>query len=166
MADYNLGDLASFLGLLVSLVGFGFTLLQLKRTKAVAQAARDAANATQENLRNLDTIMDFSSVITMMEEIKRHHRGKNWYILPDRYSELRKKLVAIKATYTTLSAQQQIILQNAVVQFKSMEETVEKTLSKDLIPPNFAKFNVTVSSEIDKLNEVLVEMKNQMEVKG
>jgi hypothetical protein len=164
IGDYRLGDFASFLGLLVSLVGFGFTLLQLHRTKAVAEAAKNAANQTQEKLRNFDTVMDFSSVITMMEDIKRHHRGNNWYILPDRYSALRIKLVAIKTTYTNLTDNQQTVLQSAIQQFKSMEGTVERALARKSAPANFPKLNEIVSNEIDKLNEVLTEIRNQMEI--
>lgn len=163
IGDYRLGDFASLLGLIISFVGFGLTLFQLHRTKAVAEAAKEAANQTQEKLRNLDTVMDFSSVITMMDEIKRHHRGNNWIILPDRYSELRTKLVAIKITHSNLTNEQQSVLQNAILQFKTMEVTVEKALSKNSIPTNFAKFNDIVSTEIDKLNEVLNDIKKHMQ---
>ena len=159
-----MGDFASLFGLLVSVIGFGFTLFQLHRTKAVAEAAKNAADQMQEKLRNLDTVMDFSSVITMMEDIKRHHRGDNWFILPDRYSALRIKLAAIKATHTNLTDNQQTVLQSAIQQFKDMEGTVERALAKKSTPNNFPKLNEIVSTEIDKLSEVLTEIKNQMEV--
>lgn len=164
IADYRIGDLSSIFGLFISLVGFAFTIWGIMRTKKAAEAAKESALQVQNDLRKLDIIMEFSAAITMMDEIKRHHRGENWHILPDRYSAMRKKLITIKSTYNDLTENQKKVLQSAINQFKSMETTVEKALGKKTSPNNRAKFNEIISNESDKLNEVLSEIKIKMEV--
>jgi hypothetical protein len=68
------GDLSSIVGLFLAIIGFGFTLWGVWRSKSAAEAARDAAQKAKDAIVHLQTIMDFSAAIIMMEEIKRLHR--------------------------------------------------------------------------------------------
>jgi hypothetical protein len=147
---------------LLSVLGFTVTIWGVLRSKKAAEAAATSANQTQERLRNLDTVMDFSSAITIMEEIKRHHRGNNWHILPDRYSTLRGKLISIKSDNAVLEKHKTAI-QNAISQFSDMERNVEKSL-QDSSQLKIAKLNDIVSVQIDSLNEVLSEIKSQVKI--
>jgi hypothetical protein len=151
--------------LLVSFFGFGFTIWGVLRSKAAAEAAKTAALQTQKDLKHLDTIMDFSTAITIMEEIKRHHRSGNWQILPDRYSALRQKLISIKSNHADISEIHALALQSAIQDFSDMEKDVERALMRNVKPTKVSRFNEIVSNQIDALNVVLIDIKNQMEVK-
>lgn len=164
IADFRIGDISSIVGLFISVIGFAVTIWGVIKSKNAAESTKETAEKMQKDLRRLDTIVDISSVVGIMEEIKRHHRNNNWIILPDRYSSLRGKLVLIKSTHNDLTDKQKTFLQSAIQQSKLIEENVEKALSKNLEPQNFAKLNKLLSDEIDKLNEVMAEIKNQMEL--
>src|SRR5262245_4673067 len=89
-------DLATLAGLVVSLLGFGLTIRGVWIAKTASEAARDAVTAAAKTLAHHDMIADLSSATVIMDEIKRLQRHGSWAILPDRYSELRRRLVAIK----------------------------------------------------------------------
>jgi hypothetical protein len=160
----NRGDIINLVGILIGLIGFGIAIRQLSRTKKAAKAAERAALQTQKALRHLDTVMDFSSAITMMEEIKRHHRSDNWIILPDRYSVLRQKLVAIKSNNAHVSEEQRLVLQGAIQQFSDLEKTVERGLMKNPTVLKADKLNELVSGQMDALNEVLMDIRNKLDI--
>jgi hypothetical protein len=166
IVEHSIGDLASILGLFVSVIGFAFTIWGVSRSKKAAEAAKESAMQVQNELRKLDIIIDFSTVITMIDEVKRHHRGANWHILPDRYSAIRKNLISIKSTYKNLTENHQKVIQGAISQIKTMESTIEKSLSGKNQTPNIAKLNEIITNESDKLNEVLADMKSNMEIEN
>jgi hypothetical protein len=83
IAEYRIGDLASIAGVLIALVGFGLTLRGVRKTKSAAQSAAIAAEVTRNSIRRLDTVVDFSAAITILDEIKRLHRGGQWMLLPE-----------------------------------------------------------------------------------
>lgn len=158
----KLGDVINLAGLVLGVVGFGITFFQLWRTKKAAIAARRAAEATKTRLRSLDAALEVSSSIDKLEEIKRHHRGNNWAILPDQYSSLRRKLSRTRKLCEGLADEQQAVFQGSITQLKAMEGKVETALTKKDVP-KAAPLNKIISNELDKLNELLIELKMKME---
>lgn len=161
IADYRLGDIASLLGLLVSVIGFIITILGVYRSKRAAEAAAESAKNVREEISRLDTMLDFSAAITIMEEIKRLHRTGAWQLLPDRYSTLRQKLILIRGVNTNLAEVHLAALQNAIQQFSDMERRIERALQSETNPPKVAKLNEIVSIQIDKLSEVLTAIRQE-----
>ena len=158
-------DIINVVGIIIGLIGFGITIWGVLRSKRAAEAAEQASLQTQKELKYLDTVMDFSAAITMMEEIKRHHRTNNWDILPDRYSILRQKLIAIKGNNSHASDSQLTIIQSAIQAFKDMESSVGRMLiRKTTTITKVNKFNDAVNEHMDALNEVLMEIKNKLDV--
>jgi hypothetical protein len=95
--QYGIADWASIVGIAISVVGFIFTLIGVSRSKRAAIQAAAAARAARDEIRLLDTIVDFSAAITTLEEIKRLHRQNDaWQILPDRYATIRKMLIQLR----------------------------------------------------------------------
>ena len=111
---HNLGDLASVAGVIIVIVGFGFTLMNVYRSKAAATRAEEAAKETRESIRLFDTVSDFANSISTMDEIKRLHRESAWAILPDRYASLRKLLVTLRSANPGLSENHATTIQRAI----------------------------------------------------
>jgi hypothetical protein len=155
------GLIVGIIGVVISVIGFLYTLHQVKKTKNAAEASKEAALETKDKIRNLDSVIDFSTVLTIIEEIKRHQRGGNWVVLPDRYSALRSKLVAIKSQCPGITDLQKSVLQGAITQFKNIEGKIDVALT-DHSTPDVTKLNRLVSAEFDRLNEVLLELKTQI----
>src|SRR5438128_1777737 len=77
--QHHWGDLASVMGLVV-------TIVTLLKVRSVAAATKAAAEETKNRLSQIDTLSDISAAITMMDEIKRLHRTKGWNVLLERYA--------------------------------------------------------------------------------
>lgn len=155
----DIGVILGLIGILLSIIGFWIAFVQIRKTKSAAEAALDAAKEARDNIRNFDSVIDFSSVIAMVEEIKRHQRAGNWVILPDRYSQLKSSLIAIKAVNNQLSVEHKTTLQQAITQFTNIEGRVESSLATNMVLDT-PRLNKLVSRELDNLREVLIQLKN------
>lgn len=152
------GDLASIAGLGLTIVGFVVTIVGVRRSRAAAEAARLAAEATQASIAQYDAIADLSAAAAIMDEIKRLQRHGAWGVLPDRYGELRRRLVALKGSAAQLTEAHRQVFQSAIETFADLERRVERAASAAVPPPNPAKLNDIVSGQIDALHAVLLAM--------
>jgi hypothetical protein len=134
----------------------------VKRSKRAAEQAQEAADSVRKDMLRVNTVSEFASVLAEMEEIKTLHRQNCWALLPHRYSTLRRSLIAIRAANPDLSDEQKGALQATIQYLASIERQVETSLANGGQPPNVPKLNATVSREIDKLQAVLVEIRNQI----
>ena len=160
---YRIGDYAGLLGLIISFVGFFFTIKVARNSRTAAQEATSAVEGMRGDLRREDTVADFSSALAIMDEIKRMQRSPNLHLLPDRYSQLRKLLVSIRSANPLLTEIDQLSLQSAIVQFSALERYVERALEGSAaISP--AKMNSLVSKQIEALLDVLVRIKSEIEI--
>jgi|SRR4051812_38574934 hypothetical protein len=156
--DNHLGDLSGILGVLVSIIGFGVTLTGVLKSKRAAQRAEEASRQTRDSIRLLDAVVDFSSAIAILEEIKRAHRQQQWSVLPDRYAAIRKLLIALRATNSDLSDVQKAAIQTALANLTYVERAVERGLVNPAsLKPT--RFNAAISTDIDNLQAILVELK-------
>ena len=158
LRDNQIGDLTGLIGLAVSLVGFVATLIGVSRSKTAAERAEQAARSARESIRYFETVVDFSGVIAMLEDIKRGHRQQQWPQLLDRYAAIRKVLVTLKAANVDLSVDQRSVIQSALTNISAIEQDVEAGL-QDPVSLGFAQFNQIVSQDIDRLLTVLVQIK-------
>ncbi len=156
------GDLASIAGLGLTLVGFVVTIVGVWRSRAAAEAARRAAESTQASIAQYDAIADLSAAAAIMDEIKRLQRYGVWGVLPDRYGDLRRKLVALKSSGAQLTDAQRQVFQGAIETFADLERRVERAASASAAPPNPAKLNDIVSGQIDEVHAVLVAVQRSM----
>lgn len=111
LKDNQIGDLTGILGLFISFIGFSVTLIGVFKSKASSERAEKAAKSARDHIIFFDTVVDFTSAITILEEIKRHHRQEQWVLLLDRYSMIRKLLISLKASNVDLNDDQKTIIQ-------------------------------------------------------
>ena len=109
-----------------------------------------------------DTVSELSAVLADMEEMKRLHRQGDWDNLLRKYSGVRNSLTRIKASNTELYSGQKEALTGAIQQFHDMERIGERALVGKKIGASPAKLNEIVSTQVDKLNEMLIQIKNQI----
>ena len=159
---YNLGDLASIFGLIITIFGFIITLIKVRQSKNAAVLAQAISLKLREDLQRTDTVIEFSSAITLMDEIKRLHRQKAWEILPERYTSLRKSLISIKSSSDKLSIEQMKKLQSAIQNLKSIEEQVDSAIINKKELDNIDKLNKIIALQSDNLTEVLNEIRNNI----
>lgn len=146
----HLGDLASVIAVIITLVGFGFSLFGIWRSKTAAERAEEAASNARKAITQFDRVAAISAAITSMEEVKRLHRVMAWNILPDRYAEVRKALISVRSSNPPLPPECLAAIQGAIQHFTEIENEVEKALALGRRDPSQAKLNEIVSRQIDK----------------
>ena len=150
---------ASIVGLVLAVVGFVVTIIGVWKSKSAAERAASAAAQARDNMIVLHTVDDFATAVAAMEEIKRLHRADAWVVLPDRYSDLRKRLVMLRATYGELSELDRAVIQGTVQHLVTLETKVERAIAAGAAPSNVPKMNEIVSQQLDKLTELLAIVK-------
>lgn len=119
------GSMASLLGVVVSILGLGFAIVQLMKLRGETRAAREAAEgATRVLHRNL-TIADISRTYERIEALKGIHRQgapeEALYLYPD----IRKGLIDIRGRYPDLPRSDAETIAAAITRLQVMEELVE-----------------------------------------
>jgi len=157
-----IGDIASVVGAIIGLIGFVIIIINVRSSRKAAMQAENAVLKVRVDIQRLHSVEDFSSALAAMTEIKTLHRQQIWQLLPERYSALRKSLISIRATTPDLSEDQKTTLQNAIHNFSTMEADVEKFLADGSESPDVARFNIAVSRQFDRLQQILVEIKQHI----
>lgn len=156
----NIGEYASILGLLVTLIGFAITLYNVNKSKKASELSQTAVSNMRKDLARSETVIEVSSVINSLDEIRRIHRLKNWSLLFERYTTLRRSLVSIKTNYKALTKEQKSIIQSTIQNIKSIEDDVELALLNNTEPKGIDRINKIVADHTDRLYELLIEIKN------
>lgn len=154
--DY-VGDLASLVGVAISIIGFVVTVWNVRRSKSAAERAEAAANEARQAMRGYQTLSDLSATIAIMEEIRRLHRLRQIDPLLDRYGALRKALIGVRKLAPALTESMEKQLQSAITALIIMEDVVERARAEGN-SPDFVELNHLLSAEIDSLHEVLIDM--------
>jgi hypothetical protein len=155
---YDIGDLASVAGVIISLVGFVATIVGVVRSRQAAEQARAAAESARDRIRLFDTVQDFASAISTLEDLKRAHRSKQWEGLPDRYAGIRKLLINLRTSSPNLTEKQKTAIQRTLQNLRVLEQSAEEGLVDGAIADT-VRFNAKLSDDIDELVAILGELK-------
>lgn len=119
------GSIASIAGLLVSLSGLGFALLQLSRLRGEARAARDAAEETRQLLRRDSAGTDLTRLGERIQGLIEIHRSGDRARALDRYPEIYRLLIAIRRNHPNLDGEHRRRLQRAIARLQNMQGEME-----------------------------------------
>jgi len=150
LRDWQIGDLTGLIGL----GGLGLTLWQVWQAKSAAQAAKLAAEGARDRVLSIETIVEFSEVVAMFEELRKLHRAPNSELLMDKYSSVRIKLVSLRSGRVELNNQQDTALQAAITTISQLQDLVEKA-GAQTPQMNVQKINRLLANDIDNLLETL-----------
>lgn len=156
---YRTAEFTGIAGFLITLVGFGVTVLNVIRAREASEQARDAAERAREEVRRSQTTIALSQVVVRMEELKRFHREGMWQALPDRYSQLRRDLVSIRHRSPYLTASQATRLQEGIMLLAKLEERLDRQPAKTT-PDGVARTNRLVSEQMANLLQLLHELED------
>lgn len=151
----NWGDIASFIGLCIS-------IFVLRNTKKAIKAAHEAHNAT---LRTIST-QYISETVSLLEEVKTLHRTKKWDLAQAKYPILRKLLLEIKHYNKNLTERQQAVIQDTIVHIRKIDQLIDKAIQDQSINSiKLTDFNEIISAKIEELQEILYSITSSMEAK-
>jgi hypothetical protein len=155
MEVQRIGDLSGVAGVLISVIGFIVTATAAVRAKNAAESAKLAARAAVDKIRLLETVIDFSTAITLCEEIKTLCRAEQFVLVPDRCAAARKLLIALRSKNKDLSNVHQAAIQAAIVYLKDLEGAIARKGTN----PGAPKLLALMAQHIDELVSVLSELR-------
>lgn len=98
----GLGFWFNVVGLLITLVGFGLTWRQLKKTTSAAEAAKREANRIEVTLKRYDAAQEISQAHYALRTAKRHFSNRAWSDGGESYEDVRRSLLSLKANIEIL----------------------------------------------------------------
>ena len=96
LAD-NWGSLASVTGVVVSLAGLAWAIIEARGARSASQAARAAANETRSDIARHLQAVDLQRAIALIQRIKLLHDTRRWDAALEQYQSLRGMLSYIIA---------------------------------------------------------------------
>lgn len=92
----TLSDYISIIGTLISFLGFVFTIVQLNKTKSIAEAAKTASEDTKTVIQQLDIIISMHKITSRSNELIAALRSRNFSIAVFHIMELRNDIAKLK----------------------------------------------------------------------
>lgn len=86
----GVANVASIVGVAVAIP----SLVQIFRTKRVADEVNDRVSSVESKLAKLSAVDALTAVVAELDEIKHLHRLGVWTILPARYAAIRRRLIS------------------------------------------------------------------------
>ena len=99
-----------------------------------------------------------AALISRIDALKAAHRHQEWTALPDRYAQIRRELVAMRARNPYLSDQHQATIQASIMLLRTFEELVDLALQEGRPPENPAAMNREIGRRMDEVEVVLHEI--------
>ncbi|HEY3281192.1 MAG TPA: hypothetical protein VGN26_02885 [Armatimonadota bacterium] len=159
---HHWGDVASVVGLPLTLGGLALTLLAALRARQAAQVAGIAVAELRSGLAYDDAVEVLSASIAMLEEIRYLNRisvrDAQWLVL-ERCASMRRKLLTIDTAAGPLTGSHRTTIQNAVTHLRRLEKQLEKSMSQDDAVPDGVKTTQIVSRLLDNIEAVLREVR-------
>ncbi len=153
--------LSSFLGLGVTIIGFGITIFNVVKSKSAARSAEFAANKALASVKYFDIVEALSRAISIVEEIQRLNRAAEWKVLLDRHINFRSMVISIKGQNINLNESQQSILQSSIQHSATMSHKIETFLENNRSPTGVATMNKILSELSGRLGSLLIEIRDQ-----
>ena len=154
----DVGSIASMAGVVVSLVGLGFAILQIRRLRGETRAAREASEATQKAVRRDLAIADIGRIAERIQGLKELHRAEEWERAISRYPDVQRGLIDIRNRYPSLSEVDSGKLQVGVERLRSMEQSIE-TMGEGISRETVALFN----QHLAEVQLVLAELETRLQ---
>lgn len=166
----NWGNLASVAGLVVSLIGFWYTVRIAKQAKTAAERAEETARKTHQDLLRKKTIADFSEAISFMEELVRLHIGEKWEILNYRYPSIIKILISIKVSSEQINEKTILEIQDTITILRNNENQINEIIYEKNVDTrtrmierlNIPYMNYVLTKKIGILSEILAKINSRM----
>jgi len=148
-------DASSIIGLVgtaVSVVGFGFTIVQIRKTATAASAAKTAVNDFMQTLGHLDIASECSRASKSLSHAVRLLRLKQWASAADAIFEAQSSLNRIMALGNGLiESISHDVTEDLLISVSELEDSDEKGLDFDK-----SDLIIKIRKLINKLDDELI----------
>ena len=152
--ETNWGDVASVVGIIVSLVGLGWAIKEAHGAKSAATAAQLAANETRDRIaRHLQTV-DLQRAIGLIERIKTLHDNERWQASREHYQTPRAMLSDVITRCPASDTTTREKLANSRIAIRTIEGLVSQRGSRDMSEDERSSFNRILNATQSDLEEL------------
>src|SRR5687768_15516300 len=109
------------IGIVLSLIGFAITWIQLARTKKAAVAAHEAAVDAKDAVARVDTVADIASAQAGIKEVQVALRGRRFETALLRSQSLREILFRLRKREGFEGEERQAVIQKMVTDLRSLQ---------------------------------------------
>ena len=142
----NWGDLASGVGLVISLGGLTWAIIKSTQAAESAKLAEDAAKESAARIGQMITSVEMERVSAAFQRLKDLQRDGKWEVALEGYHPLRIMLSDIGARHPSPNEQIATTLQSAIAQVKVIEDSIDDAVRNDTQPKGSRAFNPTLNS--------------------
>ena len=169
-------DVIEFLGSLASLIGIPLAVYQVLQARDAARRSAEEAeqskNAsvqayqlvekTRQDLKLLGNVLSFERAVRLMDEIKTLIRNITFTPVPEKISVLITLLNEVRGSSEMLTPEDRSLIQEAVVEFRKIENSFDGSALNEKSRRNVAKFTKIISTQIDQIQPVLVVLRDKI----
>ena len=124
----DLGIILSLVGIGLTIVGFVFTYFQIRKTKNAATAAKDAADATRGSISNNLLLRDAADCTRNLNEVKGFIERNNYGAADVRTKDLIEGLIEVQQRAEIRGDPVNIEFENILSQLSIVREEIDKKL--------------------------------------
>ena len=141
---------------------FGATILGFLITGGSAIAALIVARNVGKKINLASNISDIAKVQSIIEEIRRYLRSGLWYVLPERFTELRHLLVAVRNGGDNFSDEQNQGLDSAINSARALEDVITKNWKTGLNEKQVISADAALRDHADKMNALSIQTRRKV----
>lgn len=121
----NWGDIASVLGLIIALGGFGWAIRESRKARSASEAAQQATKATRKQVAVRLRTVDFERAFAVVNRLKLLHSIERWEAAIEQYQTLRMMIGDILSYHLQADVKRTERLRTVRVLVARMERYVE-----------------------------------------
>jgi hypothetical protein len=114
---------------ILTLLGLGFAIYEIRRTKSAVIAAKKATEKTVQLLSDRSTISDIATIINGLRETQTALRGNRYEAALLRLQDLREKLAELRNREGFTSEERLTEIQSMVFSLSKLQDGLENSLS-------------------------------------
>ena len=153
----------SIIGSFLSLIGVIIALVQIIKTRRVAEAAKDASLQTQKAISRNLLLSDVLNCVKHIDEIRLYLRGENYELAQVRANDLNSQLIQINAVVNASNQITQVELEELFIEVSKIRLDLRKRIEGNKAKINVVKINAQLDLVSDNLNKLIGEIKIAIE---
>lgn len=154
-----IGAVLSFVGLLVSLLGFYLLWIQTKRIRSSSEAANVATAQALAAISDTDTISDLAAIRERLKKVQIAVRSGRYETALNETQTLREGLHQLKSRRGFATDESKMEIQEMVTFLRKIQTHFEKWLADDAYPVPGTAMNQTLSDLSTKTSEWIEKMR-------
>ena len=148
------GDVATVVGIIVSLVGLGWAIKEAHGARSASEAAEAAASETRDHIAHHLQAVDLERAIGLIERIKTLHDNARWEASREHYQTLRAMLSDVIARSPEDQSDVREKLATARAAVGDMDNIVRSRGNRDISESDRSQFNESLNAIQSDLEEL------------